>query len=93
MSQHVASGALSAARSAQLVRIVSSRSASAKAIFLESSLRTPLVLSGQRSKELLLALSILPILMELQASMGACLQHPWTLQLRRVSVRTESKLD
>ena len=92
MSQHAASGASSAARSAQPVKIVSNLSASAKAIFLESSSRTLLVPSGQRSKELLLALNILPIIMELQASMGACLQHPWTLQLRRVCFRMESKL-
>lgn len=92
MSQHAASGASSAERSAQPVKIVSSPSASAKAIFLESFSRTLLVLSGQRSKELLLALNILPILMVLQKSMGAYRQHPWTLQLRRVSFRLQSTL-
>ena len=92
MSQHAASGVSSAARSAQRVKIVSSRSASAKAIFIESFSRTLLVRSGQRSKELLLALNIRPTLVELQVSMGVYLQHPWTLQLRRVSFHMESKL-
>ncbi len=92
MSQHAANGASSAARSVQPVKIVSSLSASAKAIFLESSSRTHLVPSGQRSKELLLVLNIHPIIMELAAFMGPCLQHPWTPQLRRVSFRMESKL-
>ena len=90
--QHAASGASSAVKSARPVKIVSSRSASAKAIFLESFSRTLLVLSGQCSKELLLAPNILPILMELQASTGAFLQHPWIPQLRRVSFRMGSKL-
>ena len=75
VSQHAASGASSAVRNAPPVKIVSSPSASAKATFLESSSRTLLVLSDRRSKESLLALSILPILMGLQAFMGACLQH------------------
>ena len=88
--QHAASGASSAAKSARPVKIVSNQSASAKAIFLESFSRTLLALSGQRSKELLLALNI-PMLMELQAPMGAFLQHPWILQLRRVSFRMGSK--
>lgn len=92
MLQHAASGVSSAARSAQPARIVSSLSASAKATFLESFSRTLLVLSGLRSKELPLALNSLLILMELRACMGACLQHPWTHQLRHVSFHMESKL-
>lgn len=92
MSQHAGSGVSSAVRSAQPVKIVSSPSASAKAIFLESFSRTLLVLSGRRSKELLLALNILPILMELQASMEVFPQHPWRLQLRLVSFHMEHKV-
>lgn len=92
ISQHVANVASSVARSAQPVKIVSSRSASAKAISPESFSRTLLVLSGRLSKESLRAPNILPIPMELQASMRACLQHPWTLQLHRVSFPLESRL-
>ena len=92
ISQHAASGASSAARSARPVRTVSSPSASAKAIFLGSFSRTLSVPSGPLSKALLLALNIPRIPMGLRASMGACLQHPWIHQLRRVSCRTESKL-
>lgn len=92
MWQHAASDASSAARNAQPVKIVLSPSASAKAIFPESFSRTLLVLSGQRSKELLLALNILPILIGLQTFMEAYLQHPWTLQSRRVSFRLQSTL-
>ena len=91
-SQHAASAASSAARSGQPVKTASSPNASAKAIFRGSFSRTLLVLSGQRSKVLLLALNIPPILMEPQAPMGACLQHPWTPQLHRVSFRMEGKL-
>lgn len=72
-SQHAASGALSAARSAQLVKTVSSPSASAKATFPELSSRILLVLSGQRSRDSLLALKVFHILKELQTSMEACL--------------------
>ena len=92
ISQHAASGASSAVRSARPVKTVSSPSASAKAIFLGSFSRTLSVPSGQLSKVLRLALNIPRIPMGLPASMGACLQHPWIHQLRRVSCRTETKL-
>ena len=92
VSQHAARGASSVARSAQPVKTVSNPSASAKAIFPGSFSRTLLVPSGQLSKALLLALNIPRIPMQLQASMGVCLQHPWIHRLRRVSCRTESKL-
>ena len=90
--QLAVSGASSAARNAQPVKTASSPSGNAKAIFLGSFSRTLLVPSGLLSKALLLALNIPRIPMELQASMGACPQHPWTHQSRRVSCRTESKL-
>ena len=92
ISQHAASGASSAARSARPARTVSSPSASAKAIFLESFSRTLSVPLGQLSKALLPALNIPRIPMGLQTSTGAYLQHPWIHQLRRVSCPTESKL-
>ena len=55
ISQRAASDVLSAARSARPVRTVSSLSANARVMYLESSSRTLLVLSGQHSKKLLLA--------------------------------------
>ena len=55
MSQRVVNDVLSAARSAQPVKTVSTLSANARVMYLESSSRTLLVLSGQRSKEMLLA--------------------------------------
>ena len=54
-SQRAASDVLSAARSARPVRTVSSLSANARVMYLESSSRTLLVLPGQHSKKLLLA--------------------------------------
>lgn len=92
ISQHAASVASSVARSARPAKTVSSRSANAKAISPESFSRTLWVLSGQVSQESLRALNILPIPMELQASMGVCLQHRWTLRLRRGSFPMESRL-
>ena len=55
ISQRAASDVLSAARSARPVRTVSSLSANARVMYLESSSRTLLGLSGQHSKKLLLA--------------------------------------
>ena len=54
ISQRAASDVSSATRSAQPVKIVSSLSANARVMYLESSSRTLLVLSAQHSKELLL---------------------------------------
>ena len=55
ISQRAASDVLGAAKSARPVRTVSSLSANARVMYLESSSRTLLVLSAQHSKELLLA--------------------------------------
>ena len=55
ISQRAASDVLSAARNARSVRTVSSLSANARVMYLESSSRTLLVLLGQHSKKLLLA--------------------------------------